>query len=366
MQVILPSTLKLYSYFSHLSDGALDEACNKFEIIELPAGSEIIREGTPADAFYMIKKGEVEVLKKTKWGQEAKITSLRCGEGFGEMALLTCSPRFSSVTAKTDVTLYRLYKKDFGEIVRFDSAISCMMSSKAHTFSEYNKIKTLQPFALLEPEKMFALSDKFIEKTYAFGMDIIKEGEVGNAYYVIKSGKVAVIKKEDGENSEQVTLLGNGEAFGEEALISGKRRSATCRAVEETIVLVLSKSNFEKTMKASFLEIVYPEDITPEDLKNITFIDTRLAPQFEEEHIEGAINIPLEYLRKRYTELDRNSKYYTYCGMESWGMPAAFILKSLGFDVKGIRGGLSAWEGPVFQGKDGIHYPEGKSGGDPK
>src|SRR3989338_8238903 len=200
MEKLSPSALKLYSYFSHLSDGALEDACSKLELVELPAGSEIIKEGATADSYYMVKKGEVEILKRTKWGQEAKIITLKCGEGFGEMALLTCSPRFSTVKAKTDVTLYKLYKKDFEEIVRWDSAISCMMGSKAHASSEYNKIKTLQPFALLEPEKIFALSDKFAEKNYAFGADIIKEGEVGDAYYVIKSGKVGVIKKEKREH----------------------------------------------------------------------------------------------------------------------------------------------------------------------
>jgi CRP-like cAMP-binding protein len=358
MKTISPAVLRMYSYFSRFSDGALEELSRRLEILKLPAGAGIIKEGTAADAYYIVGYGEVEVTKKTRWGQEARITSLKCGEGFGEMALLTCSPRFSSVTAKTDVTLYKLYKKDFEEIVGLDSAISCIIGSKAHSYSEYNKIKTLQPFALLEPEKMFALSDKFIQKKYAFGEGIIKEGEVGDAYYVIKSGRVSVIKKEGREQPEQVAVLGEGEGFGEEALISGKRRSATCRALEDTVVLVLSKPDFEKVMKASFLEIVYPEDITPEDMKEIIFIDTRLEPQYEDEHIAGAINIPLEFLRKRYTELDPGKKYYTYCGMEAWGMPAAFIMKSLGFDVKGIRGGISAWEGPVEGERDGIHLPD--------
>ncbi|RJQ44426.1 MAG: hypothetical protein C4538_10425 [Nitrospiraceae bacterium] len=358
MNILSPSMLKLYSFFSRLSDGALEELAKKFDQVELPAGKEIIKEGEPSDAFYLVKKGEVEVEKKTRWGQDAKITVIKCGEGFGEMALLTCSPRFCTVKAKTDVELYKLFKKDFEEVVGMDSAISCMLGSKAHACSEYNKIKTLQPFALLEPEKMFALSDKFIEKKYAFGENIISEGEKGDLYYVIKSGRVAVLKKENREQPEQVAVLSEGEGFGEEALISGKRRSATCRALEETTVLALSQSDFEKIMKTSFLEIVYPEDITPEELKDVIFIDTRLEPQFEDEHIAGAINIPLEYLRRRYTELDPKKKYYTYCGVEAWGMPAAFILKSLGYDVKGLRGGLSAWEGEVDGKKKGVHYPE--------
>jgi len=351
------SILKSYSYFSRLSESALNEISIRMELVELPLGFEIIKEGTAADAFYLIELGEVDVFKKTKWGQDAKISSLKCGDGFGEMALLTCSPRFSTVIAKTDVTLYKIHNEDFSEIVLLDAALSCMMGEKARSSYEYNKIKTLQPFALLEPEKMFAILEKFNEETYRFGEDIIKEGEIGDTYYVIKSGKVSVIKKENRNAPEQVAILSEGEAFGEESLISGKRRSATCRAIEDTVVLTLAKPDFDKVMKSTFIEYVYPEEITSDDYGNIVFIDTRFQHQFEEEHIEGAINIPLEYLRKRHVELDPGKTYYTYCGMEAWGIPAAFLLRTLGYNAKGIRGGLSGWEGSVVSSKNGIHLP---------
>lgn len=187
--------LKQYCYFSYLSDGALEALSKKLHIVKIPAGSVIIKEAAPADAFFLVSEGEVEILKKTRWGQTARISVMGHGEGFGEMALLTCSSRCCSVVAKTDVTLFKLLKSDFEEIVRLDSTFSQMVQHKIQDYAQLNQIKTLQPFALLPPERTAALMSKLKEKTYAPGETIITQGEEGDLYYIIKSGRVAVMKK---------------------------------------------------------------------------------------------------------------------------------------------------------------------------
>jgi rhodanese-related sulfurtransferase len=111
-------------------------------------------------------------------------------------------------------------------------------------------------------------------------------------------------------------------------------------------------------LKESFLEWDFPEDIPLEKREQYVFIDARITPEYEEEHIEGAINIPLESLRQKYPELDPSQEYYTYCTADSRGMAAAFLLRSQGFKAKQIRGGLSAWEGAVTHGSDGVHIPQ--------
>ena len=68
--------LKKYQYFSSLSNGALEALSKKLNILSLSAGTKIIRENTPADSFYLVNKGEVEVLKRTKFGQSAKISTM--------------------------------------------------------------------------------------------------------------------------------------------------------------------------------------------------------------------------------------------------------------------------------------------------
>jgi CRP-like cAMP-binding protein len=61
MEGILPETLKQYSYFAGLLEGTLEDLAKKLQLVKLPAGSIIIKEGEPADSFYLVKDGEVEV-----------------------------------------------------------------------------------------------------------------------------------------------------------------------------------------------------------------------------------------------------------------------------------------------------------------
>jgi CRP-like cAMP-binding protein len=96
--------LRQYCYISCLSGAALDSLLGRLQVINLPAGSTVLNEGGPADGFFFINRGEVEVVKKTQWGQSALLSIPGHGKGFGEMALLTCSPRFATVPLRKDQT----------------------------------------------------------------------------------------------------------------------------------------------------------------------------------------------------------------------------------------------------------------------
>jgi len=352
----IPGTnLKEYEFFSSLSDGALEALSHKMQSVEIPAGTRIIKEGEPAHAFYVICSGDVEVTQETGFGQTAKLRVEGTGESFGEMALLTNLPRSSTVTAKTDVKLSKISREDFEEVVNIDTAFSNMLERQAKDFKDFNALKTLQPFALIEPEKMLALIAKMGEETYSAGDIIISQGDQGDRYCIIKSGKAAVIKKEGDKEPEQIAVLKSGEGFGEESLIRGHPRNATVKALDETTVLTIDKIAFNQIMASSFIENGFSEDIPENERGNYVYIDARIRPEYEEEHIAGAFSIPIEILREKFGELDKEKEYFTYCTNDSRGMTAAFLMKSLGYKVKALRGGLSAWDGPTTRGGDGIY-----------
>lgn len=247
---IKSSDLRKYKYFSTLTDAALETMSAKLTVVSHPQGTEVIIEGEPGDAFYFVKDGRLEVRKLTKFGLVAKLAVVSSGQGFGEMSLLTGANRFTTVRALTNITLYKLPKNDFEEIVEQETAFREALLKKAGEYSEYNKIKTLQPFALLEPDKIYAIMARMEERTYGLGEDIIIQGEKGDYYYIIKSGRVAVLKKSKGDQeARQVEVLGEGFAFGEEALIRDDPRNATCRAIEETTVYALDKVDFTQVLQ---------------------------------------------------------------------------------------------------------------------
>lgn len=356
---IQPSDLRKYRFFSTLSDKALEILCGKLEIVRFQRGDTVIEAGAPGDAFYFVKDGRLEVSGKTPDGQKAALSVIGSGHGFGEMALLSCSSRSCSVAAASPATLYRLAKTDFDDIVLHESAFKDMLLKKVENYEHYNRIKMLQPFALLEPDRMYALLARMAEEVFQPGQDIIRQGEKGDFYYIVQSGKVAVLKRKKGSDEEQqVALLSDGEGFGEEALIRDDPRNATCRAIEETTVLALDKTDFARILKDSFLEYIYSEDIDLDTyMDKYIIIDARIPPEHEEEHIHGSVNIPLEQLRHKYAELDHSKEYITYCTNDSRGMVAAFLLKNHGFRARCLRGGVSGWLGEVVTGSSGIHMP---------
>ncbi len=77
-------------------------------------------------------------------------------------------------------------------------------------------------------------------KVYRNGEIILREGEVGDCIYVIQSGRVEVLHERNGK-AVQLVVLGEGDTFGEIALLERGTRSATVRALGQVRVLTLDK-----------------------------------------------------------------------------------------------------------------------------
>ncbi len=77
----------------------------------------IIREGDLDESFYIIEKGDVEVYLLSSHGNRKPLTTLREGDFFGEIALLTGQKRSANVRARSDVRVYRLDKDSFKQVL---------------------------------------------------------------------------------------------------------------------------------------------------------------------------------------------------------------------------------------------------------
>lgn len=86
-------------------------------------------------------------------------------------------------------------------------------------------------------------------RSFEAGTTIFSEGEPGNDMYLIKSGRVKVIRSEK-TGTKVLSILGAGSLFGEMALIEAKPRSATVVAMEKTDVLVLTFSDLEQIISS--------------------------------------------------------------------------------------------------------------------
>lgn len=77
------------------------------------AGEIVVRQGDLGDKLYIVKAGEVEVLKTREGGVEERVATLKAGEYFGEMALLTGAQRTATVRSLTPLDVMVVGREDF-------------------------------------------------------------------------------------------------------------------------------------------------------------------------------------------------------------------------------------------------------------
>jgi len=84
-----------------------------------------------------------------------------------------------------------------------------------------------------------------IEKSLRNGEVLFREGDVGDEMYLIKSGKIKIVKK-IGEETKVLAILTEGDFFGEMAIIDGSSRSAAAVSDSDTQLITFDKSAFRK------------------------------------------------------------------------------------------------------------------------
>ena len=93
-----------------------------------------------------------------------------------------------------------------------------------------------------------------------FGRVLFDQGQAGDAFYVVQSGRLRVIKRDAEGHSRTVGYLYEGDHFGEGALLTGQGHRATVRAVEDSDVLRVPKDQFFKVLKKEAKLKAYLED----------------------------------------------------------------------------------------------------------
>ncbi|MEO7724278.1 MAG: ATP-binding cassette domain-containing protein [Chthoniobacterales bacterium] len=107
------------------------------------------------------------------------------------------------------------------------------------------------PLFAEQPAAMLAeFAERIQREKFETGKTIIRQGEIGDKFYIIESGTVEVTSAKGGALTKGVILRG-GDFFGEVALLTGDPRNATVTAKEATSVLTLAKEHFEEALKRS-------------------------------------------------------------------------------------------------------------------
>lgn len=118
-------TLKRVDLFAQMTDDELRKLAERLKYAPFAKGNIIAKQGAPAQHWlFIIINGDAEVYLEGANGERRTLDILSKGNFFGEMSMMTGTPRVASVIAKTDVECYRLDKAAFEEVLQARPSIA--------------------------------------------------------------------------------------------------------------------------------------------------------------------------------------------------------------------------------------------------
>lgn len=195
-------------------------------------------------------------------------------------------------------------------------------------------------FLKLPASNIQALFERMEEIACKAGDVIIRQGEPGDFYYIIKAG-TASVTRHSGASEARLATLNPPRSFGEEALLSDEPRNASVTMETDGTLMRLSKDDFQSLMQEPLLDWVSLEQAGKMVREGATRVDVRTEAEFEESGVKCALNLPMYLLRLRLPKLDRKKRYILYCDTGTRSAAAGFIMSQQGYDVYVLKGGLA-------------------------
>ena len=230
--------------FSNLEAKDLQIVIGAMEEKRFKSGEDVIVQGDKGDCLYFVESGNLECYKQFSKGTEpVLVKKYEPGDSFGELALLYNAPRAATIRATSDeVITWVLDRETFNNIVR-EAA-----QKKREKYENF--LKNVEILSTIDSYELMQISDAIKSATYKKGDYIIREGEMGDIFYILEEGECIATKTlEPGKPDTVIKEYGIGGYFGERGLIKGEPRAANIIVKSETAkVISLDRTSFKRLL----------------------------------------------------------------------------------------------------------------------
>ena len=340
--------LRSFSPLDGLKSENLHALARKTALHSLSAGRLLFKEGDTDKRTYYVVSGVLELLHENR-----SVLVIRGGTPEARNPIAPGNPRRYAARVVSD-------RMDY---VVMDSEMLDMMLTWDQTGSyEVNELRGVneegpssddwmtnllqtKAFHKIPPANIQAIFMRMQRVDYRTGEVIIKQGDEGDYFYVVVKGRCAVTR-ETPLNRDGIKLaeLGIGDTFGEEALISDAKRNASVAMTTEGTLMRLAKQDFRTLLNEPMLEWVDMDEARTLVAGGAKWLDVRLPSEFENYRLEGALNMPLYFIRLKLKTLERDTHYIVCCDTGRRSSAGCYILSERGFRASVLKGGLTAYQ----------------------
>ncbi len=207
-----------------LTQDQLAEVARRVKPQVYPRGADIVRQGETGDKFYILVEGMVDVLFEQAGGGRVLVNQLRPGNYFGEMALLGNGIRAATVRAagEGEVKVVALDNAAFTGLINDSPALREEMKRIVEQRALASQMKALSA-SPQEDRTVIARGQK--RRTFAAGEMILRQGEMGESFFIIEDGQVDLLVRNNEGGEVKVNQLKRGQYFGEMSLLGDHRRN---------------------------------------------------------------------------------------------------------------------------------------------
>lgn len=273
-------------------------------------------------------------------------------------------PRQRTATAESDCRILKLKSQQLSELLTWSQVAEYLLIDIAYQRDLDEDVDWMSTvlksnlFFKVPPTNVSSIFDRLTPMLVSAGEVILQQGQVGDECYFIKEGD-AVVTRASSKNSESVFVanIGAGRCFGEDALVNETVRNATVTMKTDGVLMRLEKHDFIRLLKEP--EVASVSWVKALEQSNTMFIDVRTSDEYEQGHIAGAVNLPLNLLRLKTRLMAKEKDYLLYCDDSRRSRAATYLLSNLGFKVAVIDNGLLSHESPELETKIGHLLKQG-------
>lgn len=331
--------------FDGLSESHLREISNQIQVLKLAPARLLFKRGQKTPDAYFLIEGTLDLTDAS-----FQVRKFTADDDENYLALDNYPEHTLNAITSDPCVIYAMERNKLDLLMTWTQAAESMLEMDAGEDDRdwMDSLLTSGLFQQIPPQKIQTLFVKFEEKEVAMGDEIIKEGETGDVFYVIKEGKAMVSRDKNGK-PETLAGLSAGSFFGEDALISDAPRNASITMTSDGVLMCLGKDDFQDLLQSSVIRRITEEELDKMDEEGdhtLVRIDVRLAMEFKHDRTVGAQNIPLNELRHKVKDLEKDFTYIVSCDGGRRSELGTYLLMEAGLEAYALDiGSQSSEEG---------------------
>jgi cAMP-dependent protein kinase regulator len=234
--------------FGALAARELEQLLAAVRVEEVSDGHEIVRQGDVGNEAFVVARGLLKVVRR-QGGDETVLAQLGPGAIFGEMALLSESPRSASVVALEPAQLLVLARDELERAAEEAPELGAELSAFCHGRMHANLIRHARMLSGLPVAQRAELLGQLPSRVFERRDRLIARDSEATSLFLIASGAVSISVPEEGERLVLATL-GPGEVVGEMSMILRRPSNADVTALYPTVAYELSREQLHALMRA--------------------------------------------------------------------------------------------------------------------